>query len=99
VEGKIYFINKNEGLNNQAAPLVFNLKSNILGRKSVPPEIHVTSPMYKEKKFKITVKSMFKERGEFEIKLFISKREPQNTAKKTGRLGKTVNKAPKPKEE
>jgi hypothetical protein len=99
VEGKIYFINKNEGLNNQAAPLVFNLKSNILGRKSVPPEIHVTSPMYKEKKFKITVKSMFKERGEFEIKLFISKREPQNTVKKNGRLGKTVNKPPKPKEE
>ena len=98
VEGKIYFINKNEGLNFQAAPLVFNLKSNVTGRKSIPPEIHVTSPMYKEKKFKITVKSMFKERGEFEIKLIINKREPPST-KKVTRLTKQANKTQKVKEE
>ena len=98
VEGKLYFINKNEGFNLQAAPLVFNLTSTITGRKSIMPIISVTSPMYKERKFKLTVKSPIKERAEFDIKLQIIKKVPVIKAK-TIRLVKPVNHMKKKEEE
>jgi hypothetical protein len=90
VEGKLYLINKNEGFNYQAAPLVFNLTSKITGRKSIMPILAVTSQMYKEKKFKLTVRSPIKERAEFDIKIQIVKKLPVIKAK-AGRFIKPIN--------
>jgi hypothetical protein len=86
VEAKIYFINKNEGWSFQAAPLVYNLISKITGRRSIEPTKIVRANLYKKSETKFFIKSPFKERGDFEIRLYQQKK-PQ-APKKNARLNK-----------
>ncbi len=88
VDAKIYFINKNEGWSLQAAPLVYNLISKVIGRRSIEPPKPIKSSLYKRYELKLTVKSPFKERGDFEIRLFQQKKPQQ--PKKTNRLNKSI---------
>lgn len=88
VEAKIYFINKNEGWSFQAAPLVYNLVSKVTGRRSIEPTKIVKAFLYKKSEIKISVKSPFKERGDFEIRLYQQKKAQQ--PKKPTRLTKNL---------
>ena len=47
VDGKLYFINKKQGWNSQAAPIVYNLVSNITGRKSLDYKI-ISTHLYSQ---------------------------------------------------
>jgi len=88
VEAKIYFINKNEGWSFQAAPLVYNLVSRVTGRRSIEPTKLVRASLYKKAELKFSVKSPFKERGDFEIRLYQQKKPQQ--PKKPNRLTKNI---------
>ena len=68
VEGKIYFINRKAGWSNQAAPIVYNLVSNITGRRSVEYKI-ISTNLYSRFAYKLHVVMPFpKEKGEFEVR-------------------------------
>ena len=69
VEGKIYFINRKPGWANQAAPIVYNLVSDINGRRSTEYKI-ISTNLYSRFAYKLHVVSPFpKEKGEFEVRL------------------------------
>ena len=86
-EGKLYFTNKNEGISHPAAPLVYNLKSNIKGRNSINKEIKLfKSHLYEKTPIKLNIISPFKERPDsFEVSMFIRKKP---VPKKLNRYGK-----------
>lgn len=73
-KGKLYLINRLEGMLYQAAPLCYNLKSNITGRRSEGDKLFIQSMMYESHSFKFPIKNKFKEKGEFEITLEIFKK-------------------------
>jgi hypothetical protein len=69
VDGKIYFINRKPGWASQAAPIVYNLTSNITGRRSIDYKI-ISTNLYSQFAYKLQVKLPFpKEKGEFEVRL------------------------------
>ena len=69
VEGKIYFINRKPGWNRQAAPIVYNLSSNVTGRRSIEYNI-ISTNIYSQFAYKFQAKLPFpKEKGEFEVHL------------------------------
>ena len=84
VEGKIYFINRRPGWNSQAAPIVYNLASNITGRRSLEYKI-ISTNIYSQFAYKFQAKLPFpKEKGEFEVHLEQRKKIVQQK-KKVGR--------------
>ena len=81
VEGKIYFINKKPGWASQAAPLVYNLLSNINGRRSLEYKI-ISTNLYSRFAYKLHVKLPFKNmKGEFEVRLEQKKKYVQSLKK------------------
>ena len=67
VTGKVYFINKKSGWASQAAPIVYNLISNVTGRRSIDYKI-ISTNLYSQFAYKLQVKMPFpKEKGEFEV--------------------------------
>ena len=81
--GKVYFINKKSGWASQAAPIVYNLVSNITSRRSIDYKIISTS-LYSQFAYKLLVKSPFpKEKGEFEVFLEQKKKVVQQKKKVT----------------
>jgi len=76
VRATIFFINKNYGWQNQAAPLVFELKSDVIGRRSLETYVIKNALLYKKTDFKFSVRSPFKEKGEFEMILIQQKKIP-----------------------
>ena len=74
VRATVYFINKNYGWQNQAAPLVFELKSDVIGRRSFETYVIKNALLYKKTDFKFSVRSPFKEKGEFEMILIQQKK-------------------------
>ena len=86
VDGKIYFINRRPGWASQAAPIVYNLTSNITGRRSLDYKI-ISTNLYSQFAYKFTVKLPFpKEKGEFEVHL--EQRKKQVAQKK--KVGKPI---------
>ena len=84
VEGKIYFINRKPGWNSQAAPIVYNLASNVTGRRSLEYKI-ISTNIYSQFAYKFQAKLPFpKEKGEFEVHLEQRKKIVQQK-KKVGR--------------
>jgi len=77
-EGKIYFLAKNEGNGIQAAPIIFNLLSKIIGRRSQGETQFCQSYLYKPYVKKLMVKCPFplKDRQEFTVTLEIKKKAP-----------------------
>lgn len=67
----LYFLNKNEGLLYQSAPMCYILKSKVTGRISETESLKISSMMYEQFVFKLPVKNKFKEKAEFEISLEI----------------------------
>lgn len=67
VRGKLYFLNKNIGFCYQSAPIVYNLVSNVIGRKSFGKTIAIKSCLYKKIEAKIPVSCPFKVKGDFSI--------------------------------
>ena len=59
VEGKIYFINRKPGWNSQAAPIVYNLASNVTGRRSIEYKIISTNQKIENDKERIKSKFNF----------------------------------------
>ena len=81
VEGKIYFINRKPGWASQAAPIVYNLVSNINGRRSIEYKI-ISTNLYSRFAYKLHVVSPFtKEKGEFEVRLEQKKKYVQSIKK------------------
>ena len=81
--GKVYFINKKSGWASQAAPIVYNLVSNITGRRSIDYKI-ISTNLYSQFAYKLQVKMPFpKERGEFEVFLEQKKKVFQSKKKVT----------------
>ena len=69
VDGKVYFINRKAGWSSQAAPIVYNLTSNITGRRSIDYKI-ISTNLYSQFAYKLQVKLPFpKEKGEFEVRI------------------------------
>ena len=67
IEGKIYFINRRPGWSSQAAPIVYSLISNIIGRRSIETKI-ISTNLYSRFAYKLKVVTPFqKEKGEFEV--------------------------------
>ena len=91
-EGKVYFINKRSGWASQAAPIVYNLRSNITGRRSIDYKI-ISTTLYSQFAYKLQVKMPFpKEKGEFEV--FLEQKKKLTQPKKKGgksSLAKTNN--------
>ena len=88
VDGKIYFINRRPGWASQAAPIVYNLSSNITGRRSLDYKI-ISTNLYSQFAYKFQVKLPFpKEKGEFEVHL--EQRKKVVAQKK--KVGKPINK-------
>ena len=88
VDGKIYFINRRPGWASQAAPIVYNLTSNITGRRSLDYKI-ISTNIYSQFPYKFQVKLPFpKEKGEFEVHL--EQRKKVVSQKK--KVGKPLNK-------
>ena len=82
VEGKIYFINRKPGWASQAAPIVYNLISNVTGRRSIDYKI-ISTNLYSQFAYKLQVKLPFpKEKGEFEVR--IEQRKKGVVVKKKG---------------
>jgi hypothetical protein len=77
VNGRLYFTNKVNQWIGQAAPLVYILTSNVTGRRSIEPPKLIKQPLYKKHEYKLSVKSPFKERGQFEIRLYQQKKSSQ----------------------
>ena len=83
VEGRVYFINRKPGWSCQAAPIVYNLVSNITGRRSIDYKI-ISTNLYSQFAYKLQVKLPFpKEKGEFEVR--IEQKKKTVTVKKKGR--------------
>ena len=81
VEGKIYFINRRPGWASQAAPIVYNLISNVNGRRSVDYKI-ISTNLYSRFAYKLHVVLPFKkEKGEFEVKIEQKKKFVQSLKK------------------
>ena len=88
VDGKIYFINRRPGWASQAAPIVYNLSSNVTGRRSLDYKI-ISTNLYSQFAYKFQVKLPFpKEKGEFEVHL--EQRKKVVAQKK--KVGKPINK-------
>jgi len=88
VDGKIYFINRRPGWASQAAPIVYNLTSNITGRRSIDYKI-ISTNLYSQFAYKFQVKLPFpKEKGEFEVHL--EQRKKITSQKK--KVAKPINK-------
>ena len=69
VDGRVYFINRKPGWSSQAAPIVYNLTSNITGRRSIDYKI-ISTNLYSQFAYKLQVKLPFpKEKGEFEVRI------------------------------
>ena len=69
VDGKVYFINRKPGWASQAAPIVYNLVSNITGRRSLEYKI-ISTNLYSQFAYKLLVKMPFpNQKGEFEVHL------------------------------
>ena len=69
VDGKVYFINRRPGWASQAAPIVYNLVSNITGRRSLEYKI-ISTNLYSQFAYKLQVKMPFpNQKGEFEVHL------------------------------
>ena len=82
VDGKIYFINRKPGWASQAAPIVYNLISNVTGRRSIDYKI-ISTNLYSQFAYKLQVKLPFpKEKGEFEVR--IEQRKKGVVVKKKG---------------
>ena len=80
-EGKVYFINKKSGWASQAAPIVYNLVSNITGRRSIDYKI-ISTNLYSQFAYKLQVKNPFpKEKGEYEVFLEQKKKIVQQKKK------------------
>ena len=82
VEGKLFFINRTDGMLFQAAPLVYILRSKITERRSLGNLYVVKNSLYKKLTFDISIKNPFKEKGDFEIALKISKIQGNNKNKR-----------------
>ena len=81
VEGKIYFINRKAGWAYQAAPIVYNLISNINGRRSFDYKI-ISTNLYSRFAYKLHVVLPFKkEKGEFEVRIEQKKKYVQSLKK------------------
>ena len=84
IDGKVYFINKKSGWASQAAPIVYNLCSNITGRRSIDYKI-ISTNLYSQFAYKLQVKNPFpKEKGEYEVFLE-QKKKPMQQKKKGGK--------------
>ena len=90
VDGKVYFINRKPGWASQAAPIVYNLVSNITGRRSIDYKI-ISTNLYSQFAYKLQVKMPFpNQKGEFEVYLEQRKKyTPQK--KKIGRMAAKSN--------
>ena len=83
VDGRVYFINRKPGWSSQAAPIVYNLVSNITGRRSIDYKI-ISTNLYSQFAYKLQVKLPFpKEKGEFEVR--IEQKKKSVLVKKKGR--------------
>ena len=83
VDGRVYFINRKPGWSSQAAPIVYNLTSNITGRRSIDYKI-ISTNLYSQFAYKLLVKLPFpKEKGEFEVR--IEQKKKSVLVKKKGR--------------
>ena len=83
VDGRVYFINRKPGWSSQAAPIVYNLTSNITGRRSIDYKI-ISTNLYSQFAYKLQVKLPFpKEKGEFEVR--IEQKKKSVLIKKKGR--------------
>ena len=81
-KGKIYFLNRAQGLQHQNYPLVYDLKSIITERKSIGNITLIRSCLYEKTDTKISVTNPYKIKGEFTItKLEIIKKEHIYTEK------------------
>ena len=91
VEGKIFFINRKPGWASQAAPIVYNLVSNINGRRSIEYKI-ISTNLYSRFAYKLHVVCPFqKERGEFEVKVDQKKKYVQSLKKGAKNNAKNFN--------
>lgn len=94
VDGKVYFINRKPGWSCQAAPIVYNLASNITGRRSIDSKI-ISTNLYNQFAYKLQVKLPFpKEKGEFEVKL----EQRKKLAVQKKRVGKGLTSKQNPNE-
>ena len=90
-EGKVYFINRKSGWASQAAPIVYNLVSNITGRRSIDYKI-ISTNLYSQFAYKLQVKNPFpKEKGEYEV--FLEQKKKSVQQKKKGGKGMAITKA------
>ena len=90
-EGKLYFINKKSGWASQAAPIVYNLVSNITGRRSIDYKIISTS-LYSQFAYKLQVKMPYpKEKGEYEV--FLEQKKKVVQQKKKGNKSSLTSKS------
>ena len=82
--GKIIFINKGDSLANQAAPLVYNLKSETVKRESLGKFGGFTCPLYqKNNPIKIRIRSPFQEKLEwYNISFIIHKKTTEKSENK-----------------
>lgn len=76
VEAYIYFVNKQTGWAKQAAPLVYKLVSKVTGRRSYDQFTIPHPPLYRKTEFKFNIRSPFKEKGDFEMRLYQQKKPP-----------------------
>ena len=84
VDGRVYFINRKPGWSSQAAPIVYNLTSNITGRRSIDYKI-ISTNLYSQFAYKLQVKLPFpKEKGEFEVRIEQKKKVVQVKKKRGG---------------
>ena len=89
VDGKVYFINRKPGWASQAAPIVYNLVSNVTGRRSIDYKI-ISTTLYSQFAYKLQVKMPFpKEKGEFEV--FLEQKKKFTPQKK--KVGKAIQKS------
>ena len=91
VEGKIYFINRKPGWQSQAAPIVYNLISNVNGRRSLDYKI-ISTNLYSRFAYKLHVVLPFpKEKGEFEVRTEQKKKYVQSLKKGAKNNAKNFN--------
>ena len=88
VESKVYFINRRPGWASQAAPIIYNICSNITGRRSLEYKI-ISTNLYSQFAYKLQVKLPTKEKGEYEVHLEQRKKIVNNKKK----IGRNVSKS------
>ena len=82
-EGKVYFVNKKSGWAAQAAPIVYNLSSNITSRRSIDYKI-ISTNLYSLFAYKLQVQNPFpREKGEYEV--FLEQKKKIVQQKKKGK--------------